>query len=34
MYMYMSPVVRKNRAGAKSVKTGIWFKMFSLAQVN
>ena len=29
-----SPVVRKNRAGAKSAKTEISFKMFCLAQVH
>ena len=32
--MIISPVVRKNRAGAKSAKTEISFKMFCLTQVN
>ena len=29
-----APVVRKNRAGAKSAKIEISFKMFCLAQVS
>ena len=32
--MYNSPVVRKNRAGPKSVKTEISFNMFCLALAN